>query len=158
MTYSLFLDDERQPWDVTWIDYITDKRPWSIVRSHNEFVDFINANGCPNFVSFDHDLADVHYEAMIKENAPSNIFNKLTKMVTSNNVFKFTASDVTNILEEPKADYGPEMTGYDSVKWLVEYCANNKLKFPAYAVHSKNNIGAERMKFYIENAKKHLDI
>lgn len=35
---------------------------WVIVRSYQEFVDWILANGLPDIISFDHDLADEHYD------------------------------------------------------------------------------------------------
>jgi len=60
----LFLDDERKPGDVTWIADIRYKKyTWDIVRSYDDFVAYIKANGVPEFISFDHDLADEHYEA-----------------------------------------------------------------------------------------------
>lgn len=34
---------------------------WDIVRSYDEFVRYIDRNGMPDMVSFDHDLADEHY-------------------------------------------------------------------------------------------------
>ena len=37
------------------------KENWQIVRSYDEFVDWILKNGLPDVVSFDHDLADEHY-------------------------------------------------------------------------------------------------
>jgi hypothetical protein len=49
---KLFLDDVRKPYDHT----------WDVVRSHAAFVDFINEHGCPDVISFDHDLAEEHYE------------------------------------------------------------------------------------------------
>jgi hypothetical protein len=62
MTYNLFLDDMRNPSDVTWIDYEgRDPRAFVVVRNYNEFVDYIREHGIPDFVSFDHDLADIHY-------------------------------------------------------------------------------------------------
>ena len=45
---KMFLDDERFP--VT-NDFV-------IVRSMNEAIDYINSNGMPDFISFDHDLGD----------------------------------------------------------------------------------------------------
>lgn len=33
------------------------KLPWAIVRSYSEFVDWIEVNGVPDFVTFDHDIA-----------------------------------------------------------------------------------------------------
>lgn len=63
MTYNLFLDDERMPSDVTWC--AIGLGPWVIVRSYEEFRTYIKKNGVPNRVSFDHDLADAHYQAMV---------------------------------------------------------------------------------------------
>lgn len=59
--YNLFLDDDpiRIPNKLGWI-----KLPlveWTIARNYQQFCDIINKQGCPRIVSFDHDLADVHY-------------------------------------------------------------------------------------------------
>lgn len=48
---KLFLDDIRKPYDQT----------WDLVRSYDEFVAYIEKNGCPDVISFDHDLAEEHY-------------------------------------------------------------------------------------------------
>lgn len=55
---KLFLDDERHPADVTWVDI--GNGPWEIVRSYAEAVAWVEKNGFPNVISFDHDLG---YEA-----------------------------------------------------------------------------------------------
>lgn len=47
---KLFLDDERDP--------PRDGGNWHIVRSYDEFVNYINENGIPQHISFDHDLGD----------------------------------------------------------------------------------------------------
>lgn len=47
---NLFLDDVRK-----------EPQGWDVVRSYEAFVDYIEANGCPDVISFDHDLADAHY-------------------------------------------------------------------------------------------------
>lgn len=52
MKRKLFLDDVRMPEDDS----------WDIVRSYNEFVDYIMEHGIPDVISFDHDLADFMYE------------------------------------------------------------------------------------------------
>jgi len=44
----VFLDDERFP--------PIDGFNWDIVRSYEEFVNNLQTNGCPEFISFDHDL------------------------------------------------------------------------------------------------------
>lgn len=56
MTKNLFLDDERNPADVTWIDIGTG--PWDIVRTQEQFEDYLLANGMPDRISFDNDLGD----------------------------------------------------------------------------------------------------
>ena len=61
--YNLFLDDMRVPQDV--FNYTGNpiflKEDWVIVRSYDEFVKYIEEKGLPETVTFDHDLADVHY-------------------------------------------------------------------------------------------------
>lgn len=59
MSYFLFLDDERSPKQVTWVDLPAQN--WVIVRSYKEFVREIKQRGVPVFVSFDHDLSFEHY-------------------------------------------------------------------------------------------------
>lgn len=48
---KLYLDDIRTP----------NSDGWDIVRNYEQFVDWIQKNGAPDIVSFDHDLADIHY-------------------------------------------------------------------------------------------------
>lgn len=60
----LFLDDERMPKDVTWIligDVGHRGADWQIVRSLQEAKDWVNRNGFPDVISFDHDLGMEHY-------------------------------------------------------------------------------------------------
>ena len=58
--YNLFLDDERLPHNVTWVN-LPESQHYTIARNYNEFVDLITLRGIPRFVSYDHDLADSHY-------------------------------------------------------------------------------------------------
>jgi hypothetical protein len=55
-------------------------------------------------------------------------------------------------------DYGPEKTGYDCAKWLVEYCVEHGLKFPEYVVHSMNPVGKENILSYVRQAQTVLGI
>lgn len=59
----LFLDDYRLPKDAG--DYMNDSRYltecWVLVRTYKEFVRFIEKEGLPTLISFDHDLANEHY-------------------------------------------------------------------------------------------------
>ena len=60
LKYYIFLDDERMPWNVTWCKIRNDHH-YNIIRSYKEFVGHISTFGVPEYVSFDHDLADQHY-------------------------------------------------------------------------------------------------
>lgn len=123
--YYLFLDDERNPRQVTWV-----RLPYAnyqIVRSYTEFVNYIKSFGVPEFVTFDHDLADQHYgHGLNDDEIPYNRYS--------------------------------EKTGYDCAKWLVDYCIDNKVKFPDYMIHSMNPVGSKNIISYIEKAKRNASI
>jgi len=136
MKYNLFLDDERIPTDVTWVEI--PRVFYEVVRDYDEFVETILTYVLPCFVTFDHDLADTHYAIGDRE-----LYNSYTTQVGD---MKMTF------------DYGPEKTGFDCAKWLVEYCIDNRLTFPEYVVHSMNPVGSKRITDYIIDAKKHTDI
>ena len=71
--YNLFLDDYRIPTDVTWAEVPSDQH-YTVVRNYKEFVEIIELRGLPQFVCYDHDLADDHYH---HSNAPHDInYNK----------------------------------------------------------------------------------
>lgn len=53
MPINLFLDDERNPCDVTWISLPNVK--WKVVRNFDEFSDAVTHNEI-EMISFDHDL------------------------------------------------------------------------------------------------------
>lgn len=132
--YNLFLDDVRNPkgtFEYTKNDhYINDE--WSIVRSYNEFVQFITENGLPDMISFDHDLADPHYHESMYEG--NDVYMKYLETVS-------------------------EKTGLDCTKWLVNYCMDNNLPFPEkWFVHSMNPVGAKYITSYILSYQKSLTI
>lgn len=64
----LFLDDFRTPSQCGYMvyrvgmdratEYLLD---WDVVKSYDQFIAWINKNGLPDLISFDHDLMDVHY-------------------------------------------------------------------------------------------------
>lgn len=129
---KLFLDDIRSPKDAIGLvpsnmNTFYWENDWDVVRSHDEFVAFVEKNGVPNFVSFDHDLADEHYVEFM------------------------------NLRDRNFEGYEPmEKTGYESAKWLVERCVELGVELPAYQVHSANQVGKQNIESYLENAKKHL--
>ena len=61
MKYNLFLDDVRDP-----NKFLDDTRTWVVVRNYNQFTETIEKQGLPDFISFDHDLADEHYGARLE--------------------------------------------------------------------------------------------
>ena len=131
MSYNLFLDDERKPAQVKWVDLPLVE--WLIVKNFDEFTRTISSMGMPLRVSFDHDLADEHYQEYHKAiQAYSPHFGK----------FRYDEVD--------------ERTGYECAKWLVSYCMDRGLPFPEYYVHTLNCIGKENIVSYIESFKRSL--
>jgi hypothetical protein len=121
--YNLFLDDERDPKDVTWIKLPLG--PWVIVRSFESFVAYIEKYGVPAIISFDHDLADEHY--------------KRYRVAMAKGFF-----DYDNLREK---------TGYDAAKWLVEYCREKGEIFPETYIHTMNPVGGQNIRSLIDNFK-----
>lgn len=113
---KLFLDDNRQPYDVFLNtidpDYESNDS-WSIVRSYDEFVSHINEFGLPKLISFDHDLDMDHY---LPENQSDIDYSSLKSL-----------------------------TGYDCAIWLVEYCDENGFVIPNFKVHSQNPVGKDNI-------------
>lgn len=120
----LFLDDYRNPLDVTWIKIPVPPRGqmWTVVRSYDEFVAvFGQLKEAPLHVSFDHDLADEHYNP--------DTWGKSEK------------------------DY-KEKTGLHCARAMVEICLDKHWKLPSYTVHSMNPIGAKNIDEELKAAKK----
>jgi hypothetical protein len=57
---KLYLDDLRNPVDSSLYMGNVEiyKEDWVVVRNYKQFVDYIENNGVPDIVSFDHDLAE----------------------------------------------------------------------------------------------------
>lgn len=75
MSYKLFLDDVRRP--ATTYGYmglpIYNEPNWIIVRNYYAFITIIQKKGLPDVISFDHDLADVHYKQLDFDYADENL-------------------------------------------------------------------------------------
>ena len=87
MSYVLFLDDERMPDKVDWVQFPRYETTY-IIRTFEGFVKQVTTYGLPMFVCFDHDLADQHYVAMLEETKYLED-NKYTYDYCSENGFKF---------------------------------------------------------------------
>lgn len=136
---KLFLDDIRIPKDAiglvsSTLNQFYWKNDWVVVRSYSEFCDHIQKNVLPDFISFDHDLSDEHY---------NDLFSDKNWIKDDN--------DITL-----KYDEYSEKTGYECAKWLVDWCLESKLKLPDFVVHSANPVGKKNIESYLNNAKKHL--
>ncbi len=136
---KLFLDDIRIPKDAIGLvpsnfNQFYFENNWNIVRNYTQFCRWIEENGIPDFISFDHDLADDHYNDLF-----------------SDENWKKNDSDIILKYDEYK-----EKTGYECAKWLVDYCLENGTKLPDYQVHSANPVGKKNIESYLLNAKKHL--
>lgn len=109
MTYNLFIDDERDPIDVTWGSvgekHIYKNYEWIIARNWDEVLELVVTLGFPERISFDHDLGEEKY------------------------------------------------TGYDIAKKLTEMIMDG-IPLPdnfIFHVHSKNPVGSENIKAYMQN-------
>lgn len=70
MSYKLYLDDIRQPQASSLYMHsrIGKDNPiyleeWIVVKNYEEFVSTIEEKGLPTHISFDHDLAEIHYDS-----------------------------------------------------------------------------------------------
>jgi hypothetical protein len=91
MSYNLFLDDFRFPYDAYKYTHqsIYKEKEWVIVRNYDEFVNYIIKHSIPDIISFDHDLGYEHYN-------------------------NYSHGDVIDY------DMFNEKTGYDCAKWLID--------------------------------------
>lgn len=124
----LFLDDTRHNHDAfEMLGYTVYKEQWAIVRNYEDFTDWILENGLPEIISFDHDLADIHY-------TPKEYWD-----------------DYHKSKEYQESLVYEEKTGLDCAKWLIEYCMYNGFKLPKYLVHSANPIGRDNIFYILRN-------
>lgn len=132
MDINLFLDDIREPIDA--YSYTNESMfelwDWIVVRDYNKFIEYIEVNGMPDFISFDHDLADSHY-------TPEYLW------------LDYNASK-----EWQDKQIHKEKTGYECALWLVNYCLDNKIKLPNYYSHSMNPVGKDKIIALLDNYKK----
>ena len=140
MNYNLFLDDIHNPYDVANLRKTTVKDReryrnynWVIVRNYDDFVKTITEKGLPDIVSFDHDLAQEHYEILF---ADENWFKK-DKLII----------DTADWSDEIVIDYDKFTikTGYHAAEWLLEFCQNTGKEKPICLVHSQNDVGRKNI-------------
>ena len=123
----LWLDDVRNPFDEQWRKLCDPNKVCDItwVKDYEAFINNISIFGMPDFIWFDHDLADCHY-------APEEFWDdKYNDWAKSQN-FK-------------------EKTGFECAKWLVEFCMDNNVNLCQYDSQSANPVGKENILSYLDN-------
>jgi len=116
---KLFLDDNRLPSEV--VGDIYDEGGWQIVGDYNEFIAFIMEEGVPDVISFDHDLADEHYDI-----------------------------DWYDVYEGGLLPPSSNPTGLDCAVWLFKFCQDTNTPLPSkILVHSMNPIGKMEIEKHI---------
>lgn len=123
---ALYLDDQRTPKNNPPEGY----EPWNIVRNYDEFKDWIDKNGMPDYVSFDHDLGEEHIQ----------------------DFWNYQANGIAAI------NYGDfkEKTGLDCAKYMIQYAMDNNISLPKLVgVHSHNPLGALNIQSLVNSYKKH---
>jgi hypothetical protein len=131
MSYHLFLDDERFPKDVKWIEL--PPLNWVFARNYNQFVQIIKTRGIPATVSFDHDLCQEHYD----EYAVAHDKRMLSFGTIRYHIFK-------------------EKSGYECAQFLAEQCVAQKVAIPPYYIHTLNGLGKTNIFNVLESARKQL--
>lgn len=129
---KLLLDDERTPVDVFGYtnEPVYNYPNWIIVRNYDEFVDHITSNQMPKIISWDHDLGGLD-ETVEPIEDPMEKQEIWDDYHTQNNRVK---------------------TGYDCMKWMVDYCFDNKIIFPRILIHTQNTVGYDNILYYYRNA------
>lgn len=131
MSYHLFLDDNRKPSEVKWLDL--PPYNWVVVKSYAEFVRTITEKGIPETISFDHDLADEHYaEYTAAHDENSKSFGTI------------------------RYDHLHEKTGMECALWLAHLCIERNVPIPSYYIHTLNPIGRQNISSVLESARKML--
>ena len=127
----LWLDDMRNPFKDNWVyDYAPQFLEETIVwvLNYDEFVEWINYNGLPHTIAFDHDLG----EDVARDKVSKGMSKRQARMQKRETI-----------------------SGYDCAKWLVEYCIDNDLDLPNWIVQSANPVGKDNINGLLNNYLKH---
>ena len=129
MKTLLWIDDTRNPFEDLWGETFSPIVPEELghiewVKSYKKFIEYINENGLPDAICFDHDLGmDVALEARSK------------------GMSKRKSRELKQ----------QEKTGFDCAKWLVDYCIDNNKQLPLYNIQSANPVGKENIDKLLKN-------
>jgi hypothetical protein len=130
---NIFLDDVRNPSDcasymhkrIGLANSIYINESWVVVRNFEDFQKVVEENlGKISTISFDHDLADSHYDPSMYES------------------YEKYEEAIKNVKEK---------TGYDCAIWFKELYILKDLAFPVIVVHSMNPVGTRRINQVFED-------
>ena len=126
MKVILFLDDYRDPFADGRVHLpVKEEGDESVawVKTFQQFKSWIEQNGLPDHICFDHDLHKEHYHKDMYKG-----------MVAYNKHYQ-------NFKHK---------TGRDAAMWLIQYCQANKKPIPKWTVHSSNPVGKENIKMLLK--------
>jgi hypothetical protein len=144
----LFLDDIRQPEYA----YLWDEKQslfersgiqpskWDVVRSYDEFVEYINTHGVPDVVSFDNDLNADHevvYDKTKANASYTDMMRAYTPLIDQYQMIDFEHSKIK--------------TGAHCAKYLVNFCKKSEIDIPEYYVHSANDFARPIIRTIMDN-------
>ena len=123
----LFLDDVREVKDAYLYDdgkTLEDasgiaRGHWEIVRSYDEFVQWVQKNGVPDVVSFDVDLCEDHMKYYMQKARIDNYWDHV--------FFKVKC-------------------GVHCAEYLLDFCENTPTPFPKWFIHSANHFGRDELR------------
>ena len=139
---SVFIDDERIPKDVTWLELPLAK--YQIVRGLEDFYyvfeDFLRDNQLPEVISFDHDLNLFFHEEDLLE-LPEEISNIILSYgIKNNKTYEITGYSILKYVVYEL------LKRYENKTYSKEQILSMKMVF-----HTQNLIGKENMKAYWKN-------
>jgi hypothetical protein len=118
---ALYLDASKTP-----VRNITGYAPWAVVRNFPDFAGHIMRHGIPDYISFEHDLAEEHFA-------------------------DFAANQAQGVMAI-EYDSFTEKTGYHCAQWLISFCEMHRQngadmslsphRIKTVGIHSDNPAGA----------------
>lgn len=134
---KLFLDDYRVPMDcivhmydrIGLLNSVYRDDKWVVLRNYPDFVRAINKyKGAVTHISFDHDLADGHYN----QNMQEGTINYDSEDFSGNDFNK---------------------TGYHAALYLKKVYVEHQLALPIILVHTMNSVGRKNIEEVFEPTK-----
>lgn len=135
MKKLLWVDDIRNPHrDIKWLIKFAPKFEGEVIwiKNYNDFVKWIENNGFPDKICFDHDLGFKIDALPFGVKHLAHLFYRMIGMQPKNS-----------------------KSGYDCCKWIVDYCLDNNIILDTRFVYQTDNpVGKENMVTLIDNFKR----